>query len=330
MTSKEQVLQLLNNNLGHYLSGQEMADKLFITRAAVWKAIKALEKDGHTIEAVTNRGYRLKNPVDIIDTAFIQKNISKIWNKTKVLYFDEIDSTNDEAKRQAMNTKNDLIIIANRQLNGHGRRGRDFYSPENTGLYFSILLHMNNNIDSIAGITAMAASATATAIDEVVFNGEDTTKIKWVNDIFYNNKKVAGILSEACNFIEDEASNYVIIGFGINVYEPEEGFPKNIKKTAGALLPNSQSNSSIRSALVTSIATNLIKFSTNNTACLKTYRNKSMLIGCYVSINNFTEDKKIKNYPRVTGINSKYHLLIEYDDGKKGELSSGEVSVTKY
>lgn len=334
MTTKDQVLNLLNKKKGSFLSGQEIADSIYVTRAAVWKAIKALEKDGYEIEAVTNKGYRIKKNIDTINISYIQKAISSNWNKTKILYFDEIDSTNDEAKRQALDTKNDFIIIADHQTNGHGRRGRDFYSPSNTGLYFSILLH-RNNINTIEGITAIAASAVAKAIDIVIFDGEDATKIKWVNDIFYNNKKVAGILTEACSYYEDEEANYLIIGFGINVFEPEEGFPTNIKKTAGYIISNDDADKyldnkeSVRSMLLAAIANNLISFSKEKNECLKFYRRKSNLIGSYIKINNFT-GKNIKDYAKVTGITSKYHLQIEYENGKKDELSSGEVSVVKY
>lgn len=330
MTTKEQVLKILNDNNGLFLSGQEIADQIYVTRASVWKAIKALEKDGYQIDAVTNKGYRLKKNVDLIDTSFIQKSISKSWKKTKVLYYDEIDSTNDEAKRLAINTKEDLIIIAGKQSNGHGRKGRDFYSPENTGLYFSVLIHTNNNISSSDGITAIAASAAAVAIDNVIFNNTDTTKIKWVNDIFYKEKKVAGILSEACNYMEDEESNYIIIGFGINVYEPEYGFPKNIKKTAGFLMPNVSQNESKKSKLVAAIVNQLTALSKSKDTALNIYKSKSMLIGNYVKINSYNKDANSKPYAKVTGINSKFHLLVKYDNGKKEELSSGEVSVVKY
>ena len=339
MTTKEQVLNILNNNNGAYISGQEIADKIFVTRAAVWKAIKSLEKDGHIIEAVTNKGYRLKKNLDTINPSYIQKSLSKKWSRTKVLYFDEIDSTNDEAKRQAEGSTNDLIIISNKQTNGRGRRGRSFHSPANTGLYFSVLLHTNCFSEKLAGITGIAASSTAKAIDDVIFNGIDTTGIKWVNDIFINGKKVAGILSEACNYMEDESSNFIIIGFGINVFEPEDGFPKDIKKTAAAVLSkesdyykDNNNLSSLRNNLIVSILNNLLEFIDNKNESLKIYKNKSILIGNYVKINSFanTNDKDKKRYARVTGINSKYHLMIQYEDGKKDELSSGEVSVVKY
>lgn len=334
MTTKEQVLNILNSNPGVFFSGQEIADRIYVTRTAVWKSIKALEKDGHQIEAVTNKGYRLKKSVDLINTESIKKGISKTWKHTSVFYYDEIDSTNDEIKRLASSSNKNIIVIANKQLNGHGRRGREFYSPENTGLYFSILIHTNNMDLSTAGITAVAACATAKAIDDTIFNGEDTMKIKWVNDIYHNNKKVAGILSEACNYMEDESSNYIIIGFGINLYEPEIGFPKNIKKTAGSIIPSSLSdnfiNSQIKNNLVIEIVNNLILFNNNKNTCLKMYRNKSTLIGNYVKINSFAGKTDNKNYAKVIGINSKYHLLIEYDNGTKDELSSGEVSVVKY
>lgn len=334
MSTKEQVLDLLNKSNGTFMSGQEIADSIYVTRAAVWKAIKALQNDGYNIEAVTNKGYRIKKRVDSIDALYIQKAVQKKWNKTKVLHFNEIDSTNDEAKRQAENVKNDLVIVADYQTKGRGRRGREFFSPKDSGLYFSVLLH-SDNIHSVEGITAIAAVSLAKAIDNIVFDGKDISKIKWVNDIFYQDRKVAGILSEAYNCIEDEESSYIIIGFGINVFEPEDGFPASIKKTAGFLIDNSSAgmylnkNSNIRSQLAAETLNNLLSYSNDKALSLKIYRDKSCLIGNYVKINSFSK-KNNKGYAKVTGINSKYHLLIEYENGLKDELKSGEVSVIKY
>ena len=236
MNTKSQVLKLLKCSGGKFLSGQEMAEQIYVTRASIWKAIKALEKDGYAIEAVTNKGYRLVNAIDNIDAANIKLRLDEEGFNINVKYYDEIDSTNDEARRFAQNENSDCLIIANQQTKGRGRRGRTFFSPKDSGIYMSLIVHVGKNVEKLSSITAVAAVSVAKAVDTVVYNEQNTSLIKWVNDVYIADKKVSGILTEAYSFMEDEEAGYLIIGFGINVYEPQTGFPKEIKNTAGFLL----------------------------------------------------------------------------------------------
>ena len=171
MSTKEEVLSILQSNASNYISGQELASRLYVTRASVWKAIKSLQADGYQIDAVTNKGYRLSPTFDPINIEDISQKINTSDRQIKVIYLDEVDSTNDHVRRLEGESHEDILLIAGCQTKGRGRRGRDFFSPKNTGLYMSLLLHTNSDTNNIPHITATTASAVAKAIDHVIFHG---------------------------------------------------------------------------------------------------------------------------------------------------------------
>lgn len=330
MKTKDKVLELLKSNSGEFLSGQNIADELHVTRACVWKCIKALIDEGNEVDAVTNKGYRLKVSPDDIDIEFIKKELLDSNISMDVVYYDEVTSTNDVALSYVNSTEQNAVVIANGQTNGKGRRGRNFYSPKASGLYMSVLLNRGERLKNTANITAIAACAVSKAIDDCL-KLEDKTRIKWVNDIFYKNKKVCGILSEAHTLLEDDGLSYVVIGIGVNVFNPENEFPKEIKDIAGNLIHGDVTQyEKIRSKICVAIIRNLFEFITDDekrNKCLPYYREKSMLDGSYIKINSFNGDNK---YAKVIGIGDEYQLLVEYENGTEGELTSGEVSVAKY
>ncbi len=334
MSTKEEVLSILQSNTSNFISGQELANMLYVTRASVWKAIKSLQADGYQIDAVTNKGYRLSPTFDPINIEDISQKINTSDRQIKVIYLDEVDSTNDHVRRLEGENHEDILLIAGCQTKGRGRRGRDFFSPKNTGLYMSLLLHTNSDTNNIPHITAITASAVAKAIDHVIFRDKDISKIKWVNDIYINKYKISGILTEAFSYMEDEDSSYIIIGIGINIFVPDNGFPKELKKIAGAIISDTKASKdanleNIRGRLSSRIINNIFYYKENQIECLEVYRNKSNLIGNYVQINDFKENHH-KNYSKVVGIDDEYRLIIENDNGNRQALSSGEVSVVKY
>lgn len=331
MSTRQQVLELLKNTSG-FLSGQEIADKIYVTRAAVWKAIKALEKDGYQIDAVTNKGYRLKADIQKMSGESIAMYLSEngIGDELAVHYFENLDSTNDYAK-EFSKTGIEAVFVAESQNKGKGRKGRDYYSPKGTGIYMSLLLYPDVEPKKATMYTCMMADCVCEAIKEVA-NME--TSIKWVNDIYLNEKKIAGILTEGMTSFEEGKMSYMVIGVGINVYAPFDGFPEGIAKTAGYLLNDTKGESvDIRNRLCASIITHFYKkYKANDKSFIDGYRNKSMLIGKYVKLLTAGHDEKktSKGYALVTGIDNECHLQIKYDDGSTDSLSCGEVSVVKY
>lgn len=332
MKTKDKVIDLLKQNRGEYLSGQQIADKLFVTRACVWKCIKALIEEGYEIDAITNKGYRLKVHGVGVNEEYIREQLNEINCDMEIFYKEEVVSTNVEALDFARENAKDGVFIADSQTGGRGRRGRSFFSPKGTGLYMSLLLHLGEEFNQIGKITAITACAVAKAIDDSLeLEEEDKSKIKWVNDIFYKDKKVCGILCEFHSSLEDLQSQCVVIGIGINVFWPEQGFPKDISKTAGSLVRgDNQEFADIKNKLVIEIIKNLMHYYKDGDAtkeCLNIYREKSFLLGSYIKINPFDGNSR---YAKAVEINEDYHLIVEYDNGQKEELSSGEVSTVKY
>lgn len=328
MKTKDKVYNLLKENANTFISGEELAGKLFVTRAGVWKAIKTLREEGCNIEAVTNKGYRLALDYDALSKTKIDEYLAAHDTPIETVLLDEIDSTNTYAKECADNGESrDIVYIADYQTGGRGRRGRSFYSPKGTGVYFSFLLHPNTDIAKATGLTCKIAVAACEALKEEL--GVEVS-IKWVNDLFFNDKKVSGILSEAYTSIEDGSLSYVIVGIGVNVYEPSNGYPEEIEKIAGALFKSGEGLEDTRNRIV---AATIVKFmdlyKNPQKEYIEAYRNYSFLIGNYVQINPNNPEQK-KEYALVTGIDEECRLLVKYDDGRTAALSNGEVSVVKY
>lgn len=331
MSTKEEVLNLLNMNKGSFISGQDIAGRLNVSRAAVWKAIKGLENDGLNIEAVTNKGYRLGGGADIINPGYIEEKLREAGLEVQVIYKDETGSTNEDAVSLLKESDRPVLVIADKQVKGRGRKGRDFFSPKGTGLYMSLAMHDALSLMKTVKVTAVAAVAVARAIDENVYRGENKALIKWVNDIYVDDKKVCGILSEAMISMEDGDGGTVVVGMGINVYEPRGGFPPDIKDKAGALIyrdEKKEGTGRLRSDLAAGTVKHFLQYLSEPGESLKIYREKSNLTGKYVLVNSFVPgDKRAGSRALVTGIDDECRLLIKYEDGREEALSSGEVSV---
>ena len=196
MKTKDAIKKILNDNYGNFVSGEEIASKLYVSRAAVWKAIKALTDEGLQIEAVTNKGYRLKSDLLLTDCDRIMKKCEGYFPPFSVIHKPVVDSTNDEALRilkssDLLKKGENTLVIADEQTKGRGRRGRSFYSPEGCGLYMTLLFHPRIDINSLTTLTALAAVSVFSALSEIKCENELKPAIKCVNDIYVEDKKVA-------------------------------------------------------------------------------------------------------------------------------------------
>ena len=229
MKSKDYILKALKE-ADDYLSGEDLARAMNISRAAVWQAIKALRQDGYHIDAVTNRGYRLNENYEALDAVRIRSRLINELKDVAVSVLDRVDSTNDAIFRE--DTSSPLpsfsFMTAEEQTAGKGRVGKSFLSPYETGLYLSTIIHADDAPDPSL-ITMAAAVALKEAITEQT---SDDVKIKWVNDLYFNHKKIAGILTEA-DFSQGKAR--YVIGLGINTHTPQNLFEKQALPTAGSL-----------------------------------------------------------------------------------------------
>lgn len=335
MTIKDQVLLLLENERGKFLSGQEIAQKLSVTRAGVWKAVKTLQKDGYAIEAVNNKGYTLQKAPDMLSAAFIEQKLQEENIFLKVQVEKKVDSTNNVLKQYVANgEKSDMVLLAEEQSAGRGRRGRAFYSPEGTGLYMSLLLHPDTTPEEATTLTTMSAVAAAEAIEKVT---EETVQIKWVNDVWMRGKKIAGILTEGAASLEERKLDYAIVGIGFNIYEPAGGFPSELQNIAGAIFENDIHRENLKNRLATEFITNFMKYYQTfpERSYLEEYRKRCFVIGKRVRILNPEDASQSRSKLReenraqalVLGIDDACHLQVQYDDGVVELLSSGEISI---
>ena len=197
----------------------------------MWKAIQKLEEAGHKIRAVPKRGYTLAPESDVLTV----QSVSRFLDTDMPVYLQvqtEVTSTNTLLKAQAeQGAPEGTVLIAESQTAGKGRLGRHFTSPPGTGIYFSLLLRPHCTAEKSLFITTTAAVAVCEAIEQVTGLNP---QIKWVNDIYLNEKKVCGILTEASVDFENGGLNWAVLGIGINIAVPKEGFPEEIRSIAGA------------------------------------------------------------------------------------------------
>ena len=310
MSTKNDVLSLLIERADEYLSGQELAEITGVSRAAVWKAIKALQSEGFSISASTNRGYRLDSKNDILNTDILQSKLKNL----EVIYYPSIDSTNTQAKRLINEGKNNsFLVVANEQTNGRGRQGKSFYSPALTGIYMSYVFHPMKAFESTVSSTTAAAVAVCRAIEALT---DKRPEIKWVNDVYLSGRKICGILCEAISDFETGIVSSVIIGIGMNI--KTETFPDYVENASSL-------NSDIKRAdIIAEIAHQLTKVvSSDYKDYIEYYRTHSFIIGKNIL---FIENGTVTN-ARALEIDPAGGLVVELENKEIKTLRSGEISI---
>lgn len=319
MEKKDALLQILQEAPDH-VSGSELAGRLGVTRMSVWKYIQFLRAEGYAIEAVTNRGYRLSPDNDVITADGVQKALDSLAGQFSLEVLPVCDSTNQVLIDHAPGLPEWHVIIAGRQTAGRGRKGRNFFSPDGTGLYLSVLLRPWLPAADASLITVAAAVAVCRAIDELA---GVRTQIKWVNDIFLEQKKVCGILTEASFDVETGTIGQAVLGVGINVTEPDAGFPPELSDIAGAVFAHRQKDMRNRMAAAFLRHFFWIYTQQDHAGFIEEYRSRSFLVGRQICVLHPDAPKPA----RVLDVDERCRLLVQYPDGSQEALSSGEVSV---
>ena len=320
MRVRDAVLSELMNKRGEFLSGEQLAADLSVSRSAVWKAIGQLRGEGYPIEAATNRGYRLTGG-DVLSREGIRRYLKH--PEIDVHVYSSVGSTNTLLKAWAEDgCAEGTVAAAEEQTSGRGRLGRSFYSPKGTGLYLSILLRPEAKAEAALPITTAAAVAAAEAIESL--SGREA-QIKWVNDIFLDSKKVCGILTEASVDLETGGLHYAIVGIGINVLRPADGFPEELQDVAGAIF-DSCDEPDLRSRLSAELLDRFFDRyrGLGSEECFEAYRRRCFVLGKRVTVLSggvAVADAEVLDLERD------YSLRVRYDDGLIATLNSGEVSV---
>lgn len=319
MTVKEHILKLLENNRGKYYSGQDIAEEINVSRAAVWKAVKQLQADGYRIDAVSNKGYCMSDDNDIISADSIKKYLTIHINNIEV--YKTVTSTNDLAKQYALDLKPEVtVIVAREQTAGRGRKERSFYSPMSTGVYISVLLRPELTAEKTLYITTAAAVAVAKAIEKI--SGKEA-KIKWVNDIFVDGKKVCGILTEGAIDFETGKMQYAVLGIGVNIKKPENDFPSEIQNIAGSVFDTTDKE--VSSIIVAEILNNFMNYYKNlaSKPFYEEYKKRMFLIGKQLTVYSGKD-----SYPAVAiDLDEELSLIVKDENGNIKKLNTGEVSI---
>ena len=236
----------------------------------------------------------------------------------KIISVQETTSTNDELKKIALSGEKDTVLYtADAQTAGRGRKGRSFFSPKDTGIYMSLIIHPDLSAEECTLITPVCAVATAEAIEKVT---GIKPGIKWVNDIFVGGRKVAGILTEGA--FTPKGSDYIIVGIGINLSEPEDGFPEEIKDIAGTL---SAEADDLRERLIAETVNSFLGHldGIKNRDFLPLYRKRLFFLGEEITVSS-----PDGSYRAVAeDIDRMCRLTVKDENGEMKVLNSGEISV---
>ncbi len=257
-----------------------------------------------------------------MDTLSAQEILKQLKNSDDLCIeiFDELPSTNTYLKEVAKKgfLKNS-VAIAKSQTKGKGRQDRRFFSPKDTGIYMSILSKPSLPASKSVLITAAAAVAVSEAIEAIC---NKSPKIKWVNDLILENKKICGILCEGVINTENSMFDYTVLGIGINLYKPENNFDEEIKDIAGYITQTHIQG--LKNRLISEIINRYFYYTSNleNKEFLEKYKKLSCVLGKEITVMKENPQKAL-----ALDIDDNCRLRVKYPCGKTELLYSGEISI---
>ena len=325
--SRETVLELLRGGAGDFLSGEELSRRLGLSRAAIWKAVDALRKEGYVIEARTGLGYRLTAVPDAMSEAEIRSFLGRTAVVGRELRcFDTLDSTNIRAKQLAQEGAPDgTVVTADLQTAGRGRMDRSFQSPKGQGIYLSVLLRPFLTPDRLPPVTAMAGVAVCDAVEELcgVRPG-----LKWPNDPVLGGKKLCGILTELSLEGETGRVQHLVLGIGVNVGQRAEDFSPEVAEMATSLsmaLGRSVSRPALAAAEIRALDRLYARLLAGDlTADLEAYRRSCVNLGKTVQL---ISPDGTRETAQALDIDRDFSLVVRTGTGETKTVRSGEVSV---
>ncbi|MCQ2520601.1 MAG: biotin--[acetyl-CoA-carboxylase] ligase [Lachnospiraceae bacterium] len=261
--------------------------------------------------------------MDILSKQEISEKIDLC--KLHIEVFDEIDSTNNYAKKLILEGFKEGLIVADSQTAGRGRSGHSFYSPENTGIYMSYFFTPKNGLAGAESCTTKTAVAMVTALESLY---SDSFNIKWVNDIYYGGKKISGILAEAVTTGINVGG--IVIGIGINVSTKD--YPDDIKDRAGHLPVRSDIS---RNDIIAEIINNLVPLlekETSDKSYVNLYRDHLLMIGELVTFLDHSKSaaEAIHTTATIIDIDDECGLIVKEQDGTLRTIRNGEVSELRW
>lgn len=345
MATKDTILEIFTQNKGKLVSGEKLASRCSVSRTAVWKAVNALRSAGYVIEGSTNGGYILKDDTDAFSEELLTSYFKKtfpIFKDSRIEVFKEIDSTNTQARRllteagtlrgengeltESGRKYHKSFIVAEKQTAGRGRLGRTFVSPAKTGIYLTIIYAPRGGITDPAKLTAFAAVAVCLAVEKLC---KISPKIKWINDVFVDGKKISGILTEGFANFETGKIDAAYVGIGVNLKDNPEVFKGDVARIAGNIADSAKAPK--RYEIAAEIAGQFLSLmEKNQSEIIGEYKSRSFLIGQTIDVHPVIGDDRKVYKAKVTGIDDDAGLIVETEAGEQKTLRSGEVTLSSY
>lgn len=315
MSTKEKVYSLLRHS-NKPISGEFLAKELNLSRTAIWKAINSLKNEGHLIQGKPNEGYFILEESKEFNAEATLSHLNPN-NRSHVVVYETIESTNTIAKQMAeLNEPEWSLILSKNQTKGRGRFERAFYSPSG-GLYMSFIIRPSIQLNDVNLITMNAAIAVYDAVKKYC---HIDLGIKWVNDLFLDDKKVVGILTEAAIDFESKSFKYVVVGIGINLKLSK--IPNDLKSIITDLNISDDFDKNLFVAeIINNFAINTTK---SKLDIVSHYRSNSIVINREVFISG-----SYSGYAKVLEITDDGELIVETKQGEKIMLNSGEISLRR-
>lgn len=329
MMTKDKVLGHLKRE-DDFLSGEEISLRLGVSRAAVNQAVKQLRSEGYKIVSVTNKGYSLVWGPDRVGLGELMAALSE-ERCASILVEEILDSTNSQLRQLAVEgAPAGTVVLAEQQRKGRGRMGRSFFSPPGRGIYFSYLLRPEGDPGTIAGLTGCVAVAARRAVASVCGSAPG---IKWVNDLYVHERKVAGVLTELSVEGESGAVQFVVVGIGLNVNGRRDELPEEIREIASTL-EEEHSRPWSRAALVAALVREMDTLA-EALCCggegwmaalqgyLAEYREADVVCGKRVQVIGGNTSR----LGEAVEIGDDFALRVRFDDGGEEWVRTGEISV---
>jgi len=319
---KNKILAYLQENQ-EFVSGEAISNRLGISRAAVWKHINGLKESGYVIDAYPRKGYRLKEKPDILTAQALEEYITTKRIGRIIYHYEAIPSTNHQAKIHATeDAPKGTVVISEVQTAGKGRLGRKWESPSRKGIWMSIVLRPKIEPALVPKITQIAAAAMILAGQAMGFS----FKVKWPNDIIYNEKKICGILTEMSG--EMNRVYDVVLGIGVNVNQTLEDFPEDLREKASSIYMEAGlkiNRQKLCANILNAFERLYDDFLTEGVGeeAIAICKEHSILIGKRIFI---TKGDTVF-MAHVEDLNEQGELIVKKEDGTFESLISGEVSV---
>jgi BirA family biotin operon repressor/biotin-[acetyl-CoA-carboxylase] ligase len=320
----ERLRQILEESEGRYVSGQDIARTLGMSRAAVWKRIRAMRLKGFGIEGAPGAGYRLVEGPDVLEEADVASRLTRRPFWSSFVFLPVTDSTNRyAAEAAAKGSPHGTVVCADEQTRGRGRLGRSWASPRGVNLYLSLLLRPPIEPRFAPRLTLATAVALARAVERIA---NLPAGLKWPNDLYLGNRKAAGILAEMS--ADPDLLRHVVIGVGLNVNAERGDFPEPLRETATSLKLSSGGRRFSRAAVLAGFLDEFAEvyetfLSGGFAALLPDWRKRSFLDGKRVTVRVNDEDAE----GTVLGVDEEGALLFRRLGGRRTErLQSGEIS----